>query len=70
MEDLEIKLIVDNKEFECTLDPDSKIYSKDKISIISDFVEYSEEEAWMENEYWTDIYKLINENKNITIKLK
>jgi len=70
MKDLEIKLIVDNKEFNCTLDPDSKIYSKDKISIISDFVEYSEEESWMESEYWTDIYKLINENKNITIKLK
>ena len=70
MEELEIQLTVDNKEFNCTLDADSKIYSQDKIGESSQFNQYPEEETWMKDEYLTDIYKLINENKNITIKLK
>ena len=70
MEELEIKLIVDNKEFECTLDPDSVIYSQDKICNSSEFCEYPKEETWMKDEYRTDIYKLVNEKKEITIKLK
>ena len=70
MEEVEVKLIVDNKEFECTLDPDSVVYSQDKICNSSQFIEYPEEETWMKDEYRTNIYRLINENKNITIKLK
>ena len=69
MEELEVKIILDNKEFECTLDTDSVIYSQDKICNSSKFIEYPEEETWMKNEYITNIYRLINENKNITIKV-
>ena len=70
MEELEIKLIVDNKEFNCTLDADSVIWSKDKICNSSDFMQYPIQEHWMEDEYSTSIYNLVKEKKDITIKLK
>ena len=69
MEELEVKIILDPKEFECTLDTDSVIYSQYKICNSYKFIEYPEEETWMKNEYITNIYRLSNENKNITIKV-